>query len=192
MAFVKSIIAPTPEEFESIQFWFGLMHKHEVQFPSEGSMIYQPPTGKVGYVRIWFLCSRLNPNDVKKIVGFELGFRALGVLHHLQAIQSFFNSSTHSGVHTFSQCCNRNSFIFNQKEPQKNWHDRWLCVNSDLVRTGYPCVPKASDRFHQLLEVSLSVARMLIGICVLAAVGMSADWRSHGKMPQFFVDNDGK
>ncbi|CAI9291660.1 unnamed protein product [Lactuca saligna] len=58
----------------------------------------------------------------------------------------------------------------------------------------------ASDRAPQLLEAGLSVARTLSGICfngedrmdcVLATARMSAAWQSRGKMPRFYVDNDG-
>ena len=58
-----------------------------------------------------------------------------------------------------------------------------------------------SDRAPQLSGFGQSVARTLRGICfngedwldcVLATARMSAAWRYQGKMPQFYVDNDGK
>ncbi|CAI9299124.1 unnamed protein product [Lactuca saligna] len=140
------------------------MHEHGVHFSLEGPIIYQLPTGKVGIpIAIFeagfhllvsdffnevmreygfFEDHNLTPNDVNKIVGFELG---------------------------------------------------------DLVGASYPCVPMASDRVPQLLGVGLSVVHALRGFffngedwsdCVLATCEMSVGWRSRGKMPQFYVDND--
>lgn len=59
-------------------------------------------------------------NAVNKIVGVDLGCWALSVGPHFQALQSFFNLWTHSGVQIFSQRRNTNSFIVNQKAPHKN------------------------------------------------------------------------
>lgn len=47
MAFARSRNDPTSEEFESLQFCFGFMFDHGVQFPKEGAIFYLPPTGKV-------------------------------------------------------------------------------------------------------------------------------------------------
>lgn len=59
----------------------------------------------------------LTPNVVNKIVGFELACQALGVLPQFRAFQFFCNSSTQSGVHTFSQWRNTHAFVVKQRSP---------------------------------------------------------------------------
>lgn len=38
---------PTPEEFESLQYRFGFLPEHGVQFLKEGAILYEPLAGKV-------------------------------------------------------------------------------------------------------------------------------------------------
>lgn len=73
-----------------------------------------------------FSVDDLTPNTVNKIVGFELNCQALGILPQLRDFQTFFNSSTQSGVHTFSQRQNNHAFIVNQRANMMNLQDRWL------------------------------------------------------------------
>lgn len=108
MASIRSGIDPTPKEFESIQFWFGFMPEHGIQFLSEGSTIYQPPVEKISILlaifevrfhlpvfdffsevirEYGFSVHDLTSNSVDKIVGFKLGCRALSVVPHFQAFQ---------------------------------------------------------------------------------------------------------
>ena len=64
MASVRSAVTPNLEDFESLQFLFWFMLEHGVQFPSEGSTIYQPPVGKVGIlVEIYKVGFRLPISD---------------------------------------------------------------------------------------------------------------------------------
>lgn len=79
----------TPKEFESLQFWFGFILGHRVQFPKEGAIFYQPSVGKVGLpvliseagkdrffdevMRAYdFFVDDLTPKVVNKIIGFDL------------------------------------------------------------------------------------------------------------------------
>ena len=50
MASTRPGVVPMPEEFESLQFRFGFMPEHGVQFSSEGFTIYQPPVRKMGII----------------------------------------------------------------------------------------------------------------------------------------------
>lgn len=97
-----------------------------------------------------FSMDDLTPYAVNKILGFELVCRVLGVLPQLWAFKAYFNSSTQSSVRTFSQRRDIHAFIINQKAPKKNWLDKWLWVNRNLVGYGYPWVAVFFDHLPQL------------------------------------------
>lgn len=85
--------------------------------------------------------------------------------------------------------------------PKKNWQDKWLWVNRNLVGFGYPCRTTFSDRKPQLWGASDAMVQALRTIsfngddwedCMLATVGMSIAYRACGNMPQFFMEKDGE
>lgn len=113
-----------------------------MEYPRKGITISDPPEGKVLVPILIFKVGMRLPtmdffdeivcqygfredgltlNAVNRIVGFELVCRDLGVLLQFQNFKDFFNSSTQSGVCTFSQRRGVNAFIINQKSPKKNW-----------------------------------------------------------------------
>lgn len=112
-----------------------------------------------------FSIHELNPNVVNKIVGFELGCRALGFsIHEL---------TPNAAVCTPFKLIRRS-----------------LRRNGVIVGCGLTAI--WSD-----LAILMRVKRDFFNskdwpACVLAEAGISAAWRSHRMIPQFFVESDGK
>lgn len=60
-----------------------------------------------------FSVKHLTPNAINKIVGFEMACRDLGVILPMWSFKYFFNSSSQSRVHMFSQWRGVHTFIIN-------------------------------------------------------------------------------
>ena len=75
-----------------------------------------------------------------------------------------------------------------------------MWVNNDLVMLSYPRTKAYVDRTPTLFGADKELDDVLEKIsingenwldCFLAAGGMSAAWRAHGKMPEIFVEKEG-
>ena len=107
-----------------------------------------------------FLVKELTPITINKIIGFELLCRALGRLPTVTAFKDFFNGSTQSGTRTLSRRQGVPTLIHDKKS-KKNWQEKFLQVNSDLVVLSYPRAKVYVDRPLTLFGADKELADVL-------------------------------
>lgn len=111
-------IMPSLSEFSDLQERFDFLPENRVEYPQKGAIISLPSEGKVGVPipifeaglrlpmsdffddtmrQYGFSVDYLTPDAVKKIVGFKMACRALGVLPQLWAFKYFFDSTLSLG-----------------------------------------------------------------------------------------------
>ncbi|CAI9260064.1 unnamed protein product [Lactuca saligna] len=136
----------------------------------------------------------LTPNAVNKAVAFEMICRANGYVPDYFVFKFFFWFCLTSDKCTFSARRGGHALVLDGRTP-KNWQDKWLWVNQELVGNGRyranaftDTVPKL---FHHNQEVSdylknVQVTAEDYSEAILSGVGMSPSWRRRGKMAVFY------
>ncbi|CAI9285315.1 unnamed protein product [Lactuca saligna] len=208
------------EEWESFQFRFGFVAEYGVQIPLSDASLYSPPEGKFGIPIALFKAGICLPTtnffnliireygfsvremtliSMNKIVGFELLCRALGRLPTILAFKYFFNASTQLETRTLSRRPGVLTLVHDKKS-KKNWHEKFLWVNYNLVVLSYPRTKMYVDRAPTLFGTDKELVDALEKISIngkdwhdnfLAAEVMSAAWRAQGKIPEIFVEKEG-
>ncbi|CAI9282249.1 unnamed protein product [Lactuca saligna] len=110
------------KKWETFQFRFRFVPKHDVQILLSNASLYNPLEGNVGILIALFEAGlhfpttnffnlimheygisvrELTPIAINKIVGFELLYRAIGCQLNVQAFKHFFNTSTQFGPEPF-------------------------------------------------------------------------------------------
>ncbi|CAI9297693.1 unnamed protein product [Lactuca saligna] len=128
-----------------------------VQLPLPDASVYSPSEGKVSIPialseaglhlpttyffnliiqEYGFSVRGPTPITINKIMGFELLYHALGRLPTVLAFKYFFNASTQSGTHTISYKRGVHTLI-HDKNYNKNWQEKFLWVNNDLMVLSY-------------------------------------------------------
>lgn len=148
MASPLSLI-PSSVEFVTLQEAYDLNPADGVEFPASGSLITQPPPGKVGvYLKTFDAglrlplidfqeeilrcngCSvqNLTPGVVHKMVAFEMICRVNDIVPDYFVFKFFFRFAATNDKYTFSARQGGHNLVLDSKPP-KNWQDEWLRVN---------------------------------------------------------------
>ncbi|CAI9259200.1 unnamed protein product [Lactuca saligna] len=146
-----------------------------------------------------FFVRELTPIAINKKVGFKLLCRARGHQLTVLVFKHFFNASTQSGTRTIS-CWRGVPTLIHDQKSKKNWKEKFLWVNNELVVLCYPRVKAYVGRAPMLFGADKELANNLEKIsingeewidCFLAAGGMRATWKARGKMHEFSVEREG-
>ncbi|CAI9290865.1 unnamed protein product [Lactuca saligna] len=186
-----------------------------VEFTSAGSSISPPPPGKVGgflktldagirfpltdfqeevLQKDGYSLQMLTPNAVNKVVAFEMICRANGYVPDYFVFKFFFRFSLTGDKCTFSARLGGHALVPDGRT-RKNWQDKWLWVNQELVGSGRYRANAFSDTIPKLFPHNQEVTDYLKNMQVIAedyseallsGVGMSPSWRRHGKMAVFY------
>ena len=87
-----------------------------------------------------------------------------------------------------------------KKKSKKNWQEKFLWVNSDLVVLSYPRTKAYVGHSPMLFGVDKELADALEKVsingedwpdCFFATSGMSSAWKAHVKMFAFFFEREG-
>ncbi|CAI9276404.1 unnamed protein product [Lactuca saligna] len=208
-------IVPSAAEYRQLETTYGLSSLEGVEFPSLSSSISSPPPDKIGVflktldVGIRFPltdfqeevlqkdgCSlqMLTPNVVNKVVAFEMICRENGYLPDYFVFKFFFQFCITRDKCTFSVRRGGHALVPDGRTP-KNWQDKWLWVNQELVGSGHyranafvDTIPKPFP-YNQVVadyRRSVQVSAEDYSEAILSEVGMSPSWRRRGNMAVFF------
>ena len=141
----------------------------------------------------------LTPNAVNKVVASEMICRANGYLPDYFVFKFFFRFCITGDKCTFSVRRGGHALVPDGRTP-KNWQDKWLWVNQELVGSSRYRANAFADTIPKLFPHNQGVADYLKSVQVsaedyskalLSSVGMSPSWRRRGKMAVFFSVVDG-
>ncbi|CAI9264002.1 unnamed protein product [Lactuca saligna] len=118
----------------------------------------------------------MTPISINKIVGFELLYRTLVLQPTIPEFKYFFNAFTQSGTRTLSRRQGVPTLKHNKKS-KKNWQDKFLWVNNDLVELA-DALEKINIKGQNWLDY------------FSATSGMSVAWRARGEMLELFVEKE--
>ncbi|CAI9267856.1 unnamed protein product [Lactuca saligna] len=115
-------------DFKLLGDAYRLSSSDEVKFPSPESRILSPPPGKKNGCSI----QMLTLNAVNKAVVFEMICPANDPLPDYFVFKYFFRFCATGDKYTFSVRRGVYTLVSGGKTP-KNWQDKWLWVNRDLL-----------------------------------------------------------
>ncbi|CAI9287024.1 unnamed protein product [Lactuca saligna] len=177
----SSRILPSATEYHQLEITSGLTSLEGVEFPSPGSSISSPTSGKIGVylktldagIRFHLTdfqeevfqkdgCSlqMLTPNAVNKVVLFEMICRANGYLPYYFVFKFFFRFSVTGNKCTFSVRRGGHAPVPDGRTP-KNWQDKWLWVKHELVGSGRYRANAFADTIPKLFPHNQGVADYL-------------------------------
>lgn len=137
----------------------------------------------------------LTPGAVHKIVAFEMICQANDILPDYFVFKFFFRFPATNDKYTFYARRGGHNLVVDSTPP-KNWQDRWLWVNEELLCREYPWANTFSDTIPKLfphnqetvdLLCTLQVDVDVMSEAILAGVGMIPSWRSRGESLLLFV-----
>ncbi|CAI9302842.1 unnamed protein product [Lactuca saligna] len=150
-------LVPNSCEFATLQEADGLTPANRVEFPTAGAEITSPPPGKVGvylnnfdaglrlpltnfqeelHRRKDFNFQMLTPSVVHKMVAFEMICRANDIVPVFFVFKFFFRFAATNDKYTFFDCRGGHNLVLDNKL-LKEWQNRWLWVNRDLLGWEY-------------------------------------------------------
>ena len=136
----------------------------------------------------------LTPNAVNKVVAFEMICRANGYVPDYFVFKFFFRFCLTGDKCTFSARRGGHALVPDGRTP-KNWQDKWLWVNQELVGSGRYRANTFTDTVPKLFPHNQEVADYLKSVqvtaedyseAIMSGVGMSPSWRRRGKMAVFY------
>lgn len=74
----------------------------------------------------------LNPNVVHKMVAFEMIYEVNGIIRNFFVFKYFSQFGTTGNKYIFSACCGGHNLVPDSNTP-KNWQEKWLWVNQELL-----------------------------------------------------------
>ncbi|CAI9281334.1 unnamed protein product [Lactuca saligna] len=219
MASSMSLI-PSSSKFATLHEAYGLTTANRVEFPAARVVITSPPPGKVGVYQKTFDADlrlplndfheeilrrsgcnvqMLTPGAVHKIVAFEMICRANGIVPNYLIFKFFFQFVATNEKYTFSARRASHDLVLDNKPP-KNWQDKWLWVNQDLLGWEYHRTNALSDVTPKLFPHNQETADFLCTLHVdidtmlealLVGIGMSPSWRAKREMSVFYTVSNG-
>ncbi|CAI9272169.1 unnamed protein product [Lactuca saligna] len=165
MASSMSLI-PSSSEFTTLQEAYGLTPADGVEFPVAGVVITSPPSGK--------------------IVAFDMICWANGIVPDYFVFKFFFRLAATNDKYNFCACRGGHNIVLNSKPP-KNWQDKWLWVNQELLVREYHRANALSDVTPKLFPYNQATSDFLSALQVdidavsevlLVGVGISPRWRA--------------
>lgn len=86
----------------------------------------------------------LTPNIVRKMVAFKMICQANDIIPDFFVFKYFFRFGAIADKYTFFARCGGHNLVRNSKT-LKNWHDKWLWVNQELLGREYHQTNTFSD-----------------------------------------------
>ncbi|CAI9271252.1 unnamed protein product [Lactuca saligna] len=123
-------ILPSAAEYRQQEVTYTLSSLESVEFPAPMTDFQEEVFQKDGYS-----LQMLTPNVINKVVAFETIRRADGYLPDYFVFKFFFQFCITGDKYTFSVRRGGHTLVPDGRTP-KNWQDKWLWVNQELVGSG--------------------------------------------------------